>query len=119
MTDKTTLLSPLNDQSLSEEERQFVNDLLHSYGQMVKQNEQMFSDTCQHQGVPEHICIRAMIQILQHRAGTLAAHLLADSGADDIIVEAQITELSTRMKDVVRKQMTLSRKTVDRIGPRP
>lgn len=112
------LSNPVTDEAMTAEERKFAADLAHSYQQIVRHGEHMFSQFCSERGVPESICRRVMIQIALHRTGTNAAHEMAEALADDAAVSAENTELCNRLAVVIERQLPLSRETVKRIGPR-
>jgi hypothetical protein len=107
----TLLANPAQDQTLSDEEREFAREIVHAYGEMVRKGEAMFSQFCEDRGVPEHVCMRAMIQIGLHRTGTNAAHLLAVLQADDMLVATEGHDLAGRLKATLEKQIPLSRET--------
>ena len=111
------LANPAQDETLSADERKFACDIVHSYGEIVRRGETMFAQFCQERGVPENICIRTMIQIAQHRAGTNAAHLLAMLQTDDMLVATEGQQLAERIKLTVANQIPLSRETDERTRP--
>lgn len=111
--------NPAQDQAMSEDERKFASEAIHTYQTIMLEGERMFSHFCSNRGVPETICRRLMIQIAVHRAGTNAAHELAEVMAGDMVVAAERTQLQARLGDVINRQIPLSRETVLRIGPTP
>ncbi len=113
------LSNPAQDETMSGDEREFTSKALHTYQEIVREGERVFVGFCQERGVPEDVCIRIMIQIALHRAGTNAAHALAEHSADDLLVAMEGAHLASRIKAVIEKQMPLSRETVQRIGPTP
>lgn len=105
------LANPARDEALSEEERDFARELLHSYGELVRESESVFSQFCQGRGVPEAVCMRAMIQIALHRAGSNGAHLLAMEQASDEHTASETASLAARLSDILTKQLPVSRET--------
>lgn len=119
MTEPLILRNPAQDDALADAEREYARKIIHQYAEIVRKGEDIFSDFCQQSGVPEDICMRAQTQVLLHRAGTMAAHILAEHLCDDTAVTVEKVAFGLRLQDVVQKQIPLSRKTVERIGPRP